>query len=221
MADGAPDTRTALLDAAETLVLERGFAGATVDAIVGEADLSKGAFFHHFSSKSELGRALLERESARELERAERLLERAEEVSGDPLIQVLITIALLEEELARDGQRPEGGAAISGSVRASLAAQGPEGRESARGASAALERRRELLAERLEAAARRHAVVGEVDARALAEMLEVILEGARLVERTTPEVAAGEAVARQLAGYREYLELLFSVSGPGMPEPAS
>lgn len=220
MADGAADTRTALLDAAESLVLERGFAGATVDAIVGQADLSKGAFFHHFSRKAELGRALVEREADRELERAERLLERAEEVSGDPLIQVLITIALLEEELARDGQRSEGDGAVPGSIRAALAAQGPEGRQSAREASAPLERRRELLAERLEAAARRHAAVGEVDATALAEMLEVILEGARLQEGTTPGVAVGEAVARQLAGYREYLELLFSVSAPGAPGEA-
>lgn len=219
MADGARHTRTALLDAAEALVLERGFTGATVDAIVGQADLSKGAFFHHFSSKAELGRALVERESARELERTERLLERAEEVSDDPLIQVLITVALLEEELTRDGGRADGGAAVRGSVRATLASQGPEGRDAARSAIPPLERRRELLAERLEAAAGRHAAVGEVDAAALAEMLEVILEGARLVGRTATDGSAGDAVARQLAGYREYLELLFSVSPPAAPGP--
>jgi AcrR family transcriptional regulator len=38
---------------------QRGYGGATVDAILAEAGLSKGAFYWHFASKDELMRAVL------------------------------------------------------------------------------------------------------------------------------------------------------------------
>ena len=61
MARDGTATRIRLLDAAQGLVLERGFAGTSVDDVLSEAASTKGAFFHHFSSKAELGRALVER----------------------------------------------------------------------------------------------------------------------------------------------------------------
>jgi AcrR family transcriptional regulator len=51
--------REAILDAAARVFTERGYRGATVDAIVGEAGLSKGAFYWHFESKDELMLAVL------------------------------------------------------------------------------------------------------------------------------------------------------------------
>jgi TetR/AcrR family transcriptional repressor of nem operon len=58
--DGAP-TRTRILDGAEQLVLRNGFAATSVDDILRAADSSKGAFFHHFASKGDLAKALVER----------------------------------------------------------------------------------------------------------------------------------------------------------------
>ena len=52
----ATDTRERILDAAQQLVMERGFSATTVDAILEAAGSSKGAFFHHFASKADLGR---------------------------------------------------------------------------------------------------------------------------------------------------------------------
>lgn len=54
-------TRDLLLDTAEQLVERNGFAGTSVDAILGNSGSSKGAFFHHFSSKRALAQALVER----------------------------------------------------------------------------------------------------------------------------------------------------------------
>ena len=42
------------LEAAQQLVIERGFSATTVDAILEAAGASKGAFFEHFSSKAAL-----------------------------------------------------------------------------------------------------------------------------------------------------------------------
>lgn len=61
--DGSP-TRTRLLDAAERLVIDNGYAATSVDAVIAEARSSKGAFFHHFASKADLAVHLVERYAA-------------------------------------------------------------------------------------------------------------------------------------------------------------
>ncbi len=54
-------TRDRLLDAAERLVEQNGFAATRVDQIIEASASSKGAFFHHFDSKQALARALVSR----------------------------------------------------------------------------------------------------------------------------------------------------------------
>jgi TetR/AcrR family transcriptional repressor of nem operon len=49
------NARTALLAAAHKLVRRQGWAATSVDDLCAEAGVSKGAFFHHFASKDELG----------------------------------------------------------------------------------------------------------------------------------------------------------------------
>ena len=56
-----PSTKERLLDAAQELMLAKGFAATTVDEICETAELTKGSFFHYFESKDELGKVLLER----------------------------------------------------------------------------------------------------------------------------------------------------------------
>jgi len=53
-------TRSAVLRAAGRVFAERGFHGATLDDVVAEAGVSKGALYHYFRSKQELFLALLE-----------------------------------------------------------------------------------------------------------------------------------------------------------------
>jgi AcrR family transcriptional regulator len=47
-------TRAALLEAAWTVFLRRGYAGSTIEEIVGEAGLTRGAFYYNFRSIGEL-----------------------------------------------------------------------------------------------------------------------------------------------------------------------
>lgn len=49
------DVRSKLLDAALTLIRRQGFAATSVDEICRAAGVTKGAFFHHFRSKEDLG----------------------------------------------------------------------------------------------------------------------------------------------------------------------
>ena len=50
----AEATQQRLMDAALSLYAERGYAGTCLDAILKRASSSKGAFYHHFSSKETL-----------------------------------------------------------------------------------------------------------------------------------------------------------------------
>ncbi len=57
----AEETRQAILDAAEAAFAELGYEGAGVAELCRRANVSKGAFYHHFPSKQALFLALLER----------------------------------------------------------------------------------------------------------------------------------------------------------------
>lgn len=50
-----PDARHKLLDAALSLIRTKGYSATTVDELCATAGVTKGAFFHHFKSKEELG----------------------------------------------------------------------------------------------------------------------------------------------------------------------
>ena len=54
------DARTRLLDAALNVIRRKGFTAATVDDLCREAQVTKGAYFHHFPSKEALGVAAAE-----------------------------------------------------------------------------------------------------------------------------------------------------------------
>lgn len=74
-------TRTRLLDAAEALVEQNGFAATSVEQILERAGSSKGAFFHHFASKQVLARALVSRYVDADLEMLAQGLAVAEQVT--------------------------------------------------------------------------------------------------------------------------------------------
>ena len=54
-------TRRALVDAAEGLFTEHGYAATSLDAIVAEARVTKGALYHHYSGKQALFEAVFEK----------------------------------------------------------------------------------------------------------------------------------------------------------------
>jgi AcrR family transcriptional regulator len=59
-AERQAQTRAALLDAAGRVFVERGFHGASVEAIAAEAGYTRGAFYSNFASKEELFAELIQ-----------------------------------------------------------------------------------------------------------------------------------------------------------------
>lgn len=66
--------RARILDAAVTQLADGGYAGATVQAVAGRAQVATGTVYRHFPSKAELFAEVFRRASQRELDVLEQLL---------------------------------------------------------------------------------------------------------------------------------------------------
>jgi len=203
MARDGTATRARILDAAETLVLRRGFAGTAVDEIAAAAGTTKGGFFHHFASKQELGRALVERYVAADMQLLEDLLARAERLSSDPLQQLLLFVGL-QEELAdelEDGQ-------AAGCLYASVVYERELVDETSRALIAdAVLAWRTRTREKLDEVAARYPPRVPVDLDAIADQGLAVYEGTFVLSRALDEPGL---LRRQLRLFRTSLELLFA-----------
>ncbi len=73
-------TKRALVDVAEELFTENGYAATSLDAIVAGAQVTKGALYHHFSGKQALFEAVFERVESE----AARTIQKTLKVHRDP-----------------------------------------------------------------------------------------------------------------------------------------
>lgn len=199
-------TRENLLDAAQALIFDHGFSATSVDKVIERAGVTKGAFFHHFKSKAELGRAVIERHAERDMAHCDRTLARAEKLSGDPLQQALIFVGLLQEE-AEELANP-----VPGCLFASYLYQRLEfPAEVAETTAVTLAYWRDAFARKLRAAAEAHPPKAEILPEDLADMLLAVIEGSYVLCKAK---GAPELLARQLGHYRSHLALLFGLETP-------
>jgi TetR/AcrR family transcriptional repressor of nem operon len=207
-------TRTGIMDAAQGLILKQGFAATSIDQIVDRAGITKGAFFYHFESKSELAHALVERYAAVDAAHLERTLDRAEHLSRDPLQRVLIFVGLLQEEAGQLKEPFAGCLYASYCYEAQLFDQ-----HTFDVVRSGVRQWRERFRGTLQAAIDQHSPRLPTTAEQLSGMILSLFEGSFILSRILSEP---RFIAEQLAQYRNYLELLFATSTPGDAErPAS
>ena len=82
-------TKDKLLEAAQRLMLAKGFPATTVEEICEAAGLTKGSFFHYFETKDDLGKAVLDRYAERGLGALETAPFRRQR---DPLKRIIASI---------------------------------------------------------------------------------------------------------------------------------
>ncbi|MDX1639521.1 MAG: TetR/AcrR family transcriptional regulator [Balneolaceae bacterium] len=196
------NTRNKILNAAQSIILENGFGGATVDAVIEDAGVSKGAFFHHFSSKAELGHTLVKRYAAADAEHLENTMDKAEGLSDDPLQQLLIFVKLFEQEM-QALEEPFPGCLYASYLQQS----GLFDEQILELIRESMLKWRTRVLEKLQQVASRHDPALEVDIESLADMLLTIFEGAFILSQSLRESGI---VAKQLSHYHDYLKLLFS-----------
>ena len=104
MAERGRNTKGRILDTAQSLVLEKGFSGTSIDDILKTAGVTKGAFFHHFRSKADLARTLVERFAENDFALFDAWDRRADALADDPYQALLIFLKLFEELPLCSGQ---------------------------------------------------------------------------------------------------------------------
>ena len=201
--DGAA-TRERILEAAQRLVLERGFAGTSVDAVLAEASVTKGGFFHHFPSKQALGLALVERYAAVDLQALEDFMAGAEASADDPAEQVVAFVRLFEQAVVALAEVQPGCLFGSFVYERELAAPGTE-----EIISHSIHTWRERVLAKLQEAAQAHPPVIDADMPSLADQIFTSFQGGFILARATNDP---EHLRRQLAHVRQYIELLFQLA---------
>jgi len=197
----ATTTKRRILDVAQDLVLDRGFSGTTVDAVIDAAGISKGAFFHHFSSKNALGRSMLERYAAADAEILETFMAKAEESSGDPAEQLVAFVRAFEE--ASDEMFSQPGCLFVSFVYEKMR----DSREAHQVIRGNIELWRKRLGDKLTQAFSARSITG-TDPDSLADLMFTVFEGSFILARATGD--PGD-VRRQLGHYRRYLELVLQL----------
>lgn len=193
--------RDRILDAARALVLEQGFGSTTLEQVLAEASASKGAFFHHFSSKAELGRALVEQYAADDATTLDALLAAAAAESDDPGQQIVAFVRLLEEGAGGAMEVQPNCLFVSFIYERGLA-----GADTMEIIGASIQHWRERLLDLLEQAAATRSLPA-VDLSALADHVFTVIEGAFLLARAMDDPGR---MRQQLAHLRTYLELLLA-----------
>lgn len=199
------NTRERIIEIAERLLFQQGFSGTSLKDVMAVANLSKGAFFHHFKSKDELAHAVLERWADNDDALFESLANRAGSLAEDPLQEAVIFIKLLEEWLTELDEP------LHGCLFASFTY------ESAKFDLTMLDYIHDRLGiwmglyqgifDRLAAAY--ETKVPDVSGRSLTEMFATLFEGGLILSRALDD---RNHLARQLRQFRQMLVVMFEAS---------
>lgn len=195
-------TRDSILDATQALILERGFAGMTLDDVVRQVGITKGAFFYHFKSKNDLGKALMKRFSEMDARSYDESCARAEKLSRDPLQQLLIFIGLFEE-MFEELTEPYPGCLLASYLYELQQFDAATKKM----ITEAFTRWRTLLKGKLDAAVKQHRPKTRIDTASLADMFTVVLEGAFIAAKAVDDP---KVITQQLRHFKNYVELLFA-----------
>lgn len=201
MSTRANSSRERILATAEEIILRQGFAGTTIDEIVGRAAITKGGFFYHFGGKSELARALIDRYIQMDTDVFSSLSEQANKLSEDPLQQTLIFLNLFSEMVA--GMTDIHPGCLAAAFTYETQQFDADIRERI---DQGMREWRVMIAERLEDIIAKYPPKIEVSVDALADMFTSCVEGGIILAKAYDDNAA---LIAQVQNYRSHLRLLF------------
>ena len=191
-----PATRERILAFAHDAIIAKGFDATSVEEIAAAVEISRAGFFYHFPDKNALARALIERQITEEGEMLVGIITRSEELSDDPLQQMLIMMRLMAERYV---EVPGG---YAGCILASATYQDrlfdAEVKAANRRAHLAWRNRFRSYFERIAAA---YPPREPVDAGDMADMVNAVIEGGMILARGMgdPQVLVRQVLlARQM-----------------------
>lgn len=202
------DARTRLLEAARDLIRARGFTATSVADLCHAAEVTKGAFFHHFESKEALGVAAAEfwAETTGQLFEAAPYHE-----PSDPLERLLAYVDFRREMIAGP---TEAFTCLAGTMAQEVHATSRDICAACGGAI--LDHARSLEADIQAAIEERGISPDGWSASSLARHTQAVLQGAFILAKAGDDA---DLAREQLDHLARYIRLLFGVS-PSVPRTA-
>ncbi|MDO3720713.1 TetR/AcrR family transcriptional regulator [Marinobacter sp. chi1] len=194
-----------ILEVAQSVILQKGFAGTSIDDILEKAAVTKGGFFYHFSGKSDLAKALVNNYLDGDKAIFKNLFTQADALSEDPLHQLLIFLKLFAD-LMSDLAEAHPGCLVAGFTYESQQFD-DEVRNLIKSGVLSW---RKMIAERLEAAKEKYPAVCEIDTETLADMFTTTIEGGIILSRIFQDKTI---LVKQVLAYRTHLRLVFGDLG--------
>ena len=197
-------TRQKIMDTAQQMVLDLGLSGTSIEKVIDKANVTKGTFFYHFKTKHDLAAALIERYAENDRHHYTDFMQKAEQLSRDPLQQLLIFVGLFIE-MTEQLEEPFPGCLYasycyqSGAISADVMAHIEQ----------MMHFWRQRLSEKIEQAAARYPPSIPVETYQVADHVLTTFEGAFILSKVMKEP---KLASEQLIQCRNYLELLFSES---------
>lgn len=201
MTSKAEATRERLLTAAKKLVMSKGFAGMSIDDVLKETGLTKGAFFHHFKSKAELADHLMRWYAEGDMKMFRTFMAQSEAAHDDPMDQLMQFLTDFETYLSDPKNPPKG------CMYALYTYEDDHFENNVKGMVAdTLQVWTAMYIRKFQEVIDLYPPVRPVTAKRLAEMFVAVIEGGLILERAYRKPGL---TARQSEQFREYLELLF------------
>lgn len=200
----SPSARDRILQAAVQRVRAQGYTATRVDQLCEDARVTKGAFFHHFASKDELGVALAEHWTQHA---CSRFTQADYHRVDDPVARVL---AYVDLRIAMIQGPTENFSCVAGTMIQEAFATHEDLRRAC--ADSILGHARSLEDDL--AAALKACGITDVDAASLARHTQTVIQGAFVLAKTSQPDQAADMAREALGHLRRYLELLFQVPRP-------
>jgi TetR/AcrR family transcriptional regulator, transcriptional repressor for nem operon len=189
--------RDKLLDAAQRLMLAKGYPATTVDEICEAARLTKGSFFHYFDSKEDLAKALLDRYAPSGPPSGQRSLSMKER---DPLERVFDYV----DFWARYHDGPHGrSGCLLGNFAQELSDTHPKIRSMC---AKRFDEWSAIFKRSLDEARMKHRPGVPLDTQVIAEHFIAVLEGSLILGKVHRNMGI---FRRNLRDFKRYLKLLF------------
>jgi len=196
-----PSNRERLLELAQQLVLQKGFASTSIEELIAGVGITKSGFFYHFKDKNDLARALM----SRYLEEDEQVLNdifgRAEELHEDPLHAFLIGLKMFSEMMAEVHEVHAGCLAASVCYQDQLFDQTIR-QMNAEGMLAWRTRFRDTLG----TISKRYPPKIDIDLDTMADTMMALVEGGIILSKVMKD---SRALPAQILHFRNYVRLLF------------
>jgi len=192
-----PSTRSNLLDAALGVIRTKGYAATSVDDICAKASLSKGAFFHHFSSKEDLAVAAANywSETTGAL-----FAEAAYHAPEDPLERVLAYVELRKQLV--QGELPDFTCLVGTMTQEVYETNAPI-REAC---WASISGHANTLVPDIAAAMERYPIAGDFTAESLALHTQAVIQGAFIIAKASGDP---QRAVESIDHLKRYISLLF------------